>query len=61
MMCRRQLITISGMKTRVLDISIPAIQAVMTARGVIDQWDCLQKVISAFRTHDLPKMNSEES
>jgi hypothetical protein len=49
------------MKTRVLDISILAVKAVMDARGVVDQWSCLQKIISTFRMYDLPKMNSEES
>ena len=59
MICRRQLITISGMKTAILDISIPAIKAVMDAKGVSNPWDCMQKVVAAFRTHDLPKMQED--
>ena len=49
MMCRGQYVTQhNGKHDVVIDVSIPAIKAVMDAYGVKDQKGCLQKVRRTF-------------
>lgn len=48
MMCRRQVIQWRDEKGIYSDISIPAVKAAMDARGIVNQWECMQKVRNLF-------------
>jgi hypothetical protein len=48
MACRWQTVVTEMKATRMIDISVPAIESAIRMRGVKDQWGCLQRVVRCF-------------
>ena len=49
LLCRRQVVSIEG---NIVDLSIPAIKIAMDLRGVMEQRDCLERVLRVWHATD---------